>query len=93
MKSLEQCRQEIDEIDRQLIELFEKRMNVSKDVITYKLAHDLEIYQPEREKAVIEKNKARIHNPELVAYGEKFIQEVMDISKEYQTEFISKKID
>lgn len=55
MKDLEQCRREIDEIDQQLIKLFEQRMNVSKDVVTYKLAHGLEIFQPEREKAVIEK--------------------------------------
>ena len=31
MKDLEQCRREIDEIDQQLIKLFEQRMNVSKD--------------------------------------------------------------
>ena len=36
MKDLEQCRREIDEIDQQLIKLFEQRMNVSKDVVTYK---------------------------------------------------------
>ena len=42
MKDLEQCRREIDEIDQQLIKLFEQRMNVSKDVVTYKLAHGLE---------------------------------------------------
>ena len=30
MKDLEQCRREIDEIDQQLIKLFEQRMNVSK---------------------------------------------------------------
>ena len=35
MKDLEQCRREIDEIDQQLIKLFEQRMNVSKDVVTY----------------------------------------------------------
>ena len=41
MKDLEQCRKEIDEIDQQLIKLFEQRMQVSKDVVTYKLAHDM----------------------------------------------------
>mgnify|MGYP000156268189 FL=1 len=65
MKDLEQCRKEIDEIDQQLIKLFEQRMQVSKDVVTYKLAHDMEIFQPQREKAVIEKNTDRITNPNL----------------------------
>ena len=69
MKDLEQCRKEIDEIDQQLIKLFEQRMQVSKDVVTYKLAHDMEIFQPQREKAVIEKNTDRITNPNLEDYA------------------------
>ena len=54
MKDLETCRKEIDEIDQQMIALFEKRMNVAKDVITYKLAHNMEIFQSHRELQVIE---------------------------------------
>ena len=55
MKDLETCRKEIDEIDQQMIALFEKRMNVAKDVITYKLAHNMEIFQSHRELQVIER--------------------------------------
>ena len=36
MKDLIECRKEIDEIDQQLIKLFEQRMKISKDVVTYK---------------------------------------------------------
>lgn len=88
MKDLEQCRKEIDEIDQQLIKLFEQRMNVSKDVVTYKLAHDMEIFQPQREKAVIEKNADRIVDKELEEYARNFIQDVMDVGKSYQASFI-----
>ncbi len=88
MKDLEQCRKEIDEIDEQLMELFEKRMNLSKEVIIYKLANNLEIYQPDREKTVIEKNVSYIHNDQLKGYGTAFIQAIMDISKDYQEDFI-----
>lgn len=88
MKDLEQCRQEIDEIDQQLIKLFEQRMNISKDVVTYKLAHGLEIFQPEREKAVIEKNAARMIDPKLADYARNFAQDVMDVGKSYQATFI-----
>ena len=41
IKDLQQeksLRKEIDEIDQQLIKLFEQRMKISKDVVTYKLA-------------------------------------------------------
>lgn len=91
MKDLEQCRKEIDEIDQQLIRLFEQRMKVSKDVVTYKLAHDMEIFQPQREKAVIKKNADRVVDKELVEYACDFIQDVMDIGKSYQATFISSK--
>ena len=50
MKDLKTCREEIDAIDKEIIALFEKRMHVSKDVITYKLAHDMQIFQKDREK-------------------------------------------
>lgn len=88
MKDLQTCRQEIDAIDEQLMKLFEQRMNVSKNVIEYKLAHDMEIFQPEREKDVIVKNVNRIQNPELQRYAKNFIQDVMDVGKSYQSQFI-----
>ncbi|MFQ6791599.1 prephenate dehydratase [Thomasclavelia sp.] len=88
MKDLKQCRKEIDEVDLQLVKLFEKRMNLSKEVITYKLANDMEIFQPEREHQVIEKNANRIVDPALKEYGAKFFQDIMDIGKSYQASFI-----
>ena len=88
MKDLETCRKEIDEIDQQMIALFEKRMNVAKDVITYKLAHNMEIFQSHRELQVIEKNTKRIHNDDLKDYAKTFIQDMMNISKSYQASFI-----
>ena len=50
MKDLKQCRIEIDAIDQQLMELFEKRMALSKSVVEYKIENHLEIFQPERER-------------------------------------------
>lgn len=89
MKTLEECRIEIDAIDQQIIKLFEQRMNVAKDVVTYKLAHNMEIFQPQREQEVLEKNANRIENSNLKEYGKRFAQAVMDLSKDYQTEFLS----
>ena len=62
MKDLKQCRMEIDAIDQQLMELFEKRMALSKSVVEYKIENHLEIFQPEREREVIEKNLNRLKN-------------------------------
>ena len=88
MKDLIECRKEIDEIDQQLIKLFEQRMKISKDVVTYKLANNMQIFQPEREKDVIEKNVKRLNDSSLQAYAHNFVQDIMDIGKSYQATFI-----
>ena len=88
MKTLEQCRNEIDEIDQELIKLFEKRMNISKDVVNFKLQNKLEIFQPAREQIVIDKNVNRIQETTLKPYAATFIQMIMNISKSYQSSFI-----
>lgn len=74
MKDLKQCRIEIDAIDQQLMELFEKRMALSKSVVEYKIENNLEIFQPEREREVIEKNLNRLNNDQLKEYARCCIQ-------------------
>ena len=39
MEDLLQLRQEIDEIDQEMVRLFEKRMDVSRRVAEYKIAN------------------------------------------------------
>lgn len=51
---LNTLRQEIDVIDTQLCELLEKRSRVVDLVAHYKIKHNLPVYQPEREKLVLE---------------------------------------
>ena len=41
MDKLLQCRQKIDEIDTKIIELFEARMDVIKDVVAYNIANNI----------------------------------------------------
>ncbi len=90
MKSLEKCRQEIDQIDRKMVELFEQRMNLVKEVTQYKMENHLEIYQSQREEEVILKNSSYLLNHEWNSYYLLFIQSIMEISKEYQREVIGK---
>ena len=53
MKDLNQCRAELDVIDAQLVRLFEKRMQVVRDVARYKQAHNMNILDSSRENAVL----------------------------------------
>lgn len=88
MKDLEKCRDEIDEIDKELVRLFEKRMQLSVDVAKYKLSNNLPILNAKREDEVIEKNKRYLSNENLGEYFEKFMYELMNVSKELQDKFI-----
>ena len=60
MKDLNQCRQELDVIDAQLVWLFEKRMQVVRDVALYKHEHNMDILDSSRENAVLESRAAQL---------------------------------
>lgn len=49
MIDLQKCREEIDQIDRKIVELFEKRMQVSKKVAEYKISTGKHVLDKERE--------------------------------------------
>ena len=55
MKTLQECREAIDAIDNQLLELLNKRMEVVERVGEIKKDTGGAIYRPEREKAIIER--------------------------------------
>ena len=55
MDALEQARAEIDAVDTQLAALFERRMAAVLQVVEYKRAHGLPIYDAARETAVLER--------------------------------------
>ncbi len=91
MKDLKTCRIEIDDIDSQIAILFERRMAIARDVVLYKKANNLPIFQPEREQEVLQKNVDRIVNDDLKGYAKTFFQDVMDTSKSYQSSFLDTK--
>lgn len=53
MTDLQECRKEIDEIDSEIIRLFEKRMKVCEDVAEYKIRTGKKVLDPERERQKI----------------------------------------
>ena len=55
-KNINQIRDEIDLIDKEIRELFVKRMNLSKSVAEYKLENNLSIEDINREIEIISKN-------------------------------------
>ncbi|MBQ9673235.1 MAG: chorismate mutase [Ruminococcus sp.] len=54
MRDLQEIRQEINEIDEQLLELFIKRMNCARDVGIYKKENNIPIFNAEREQEILD---------------------------------------
>ena len=82
MLDIDKLRDEIDDIDKQIIELFEKRMDVVLNVAKYKMERNLPIFNGARENAVIEKNLKRLKNKDYSDYAEKFLNDMMTTSRE-----------
>ncbi len=55
VSDLEALRSAIDEIDEGILEMFARRVTLVMHVAEYKRQHSLEVYDPERERQVIER--------------------------------------
>ncbi|CAD2071732.1 hypothetical protein GCM10007275_13560 [Jeotgalicoccus coquinae] len=81
-----ELRKEIDQIDRQLVQLFEKRMKVSTEIAEYKLANNLPVLDAQREKMVINKNISYLNDRTLDTYISDFSKHLMELSRRRQQE-------
>jgi chorismate mutase len=59
--TIDDIRQEIDRIDDELLQIFNRRANLALKIGEIKKELDLPIYDPSREKRIFDKMKA--HNP------------------------------
>lgn len=88
--SLEQARKIIDETDREMAALFEKRMDAVRTVAEYKKAHGMLIYDPVRENEVINKNSDYISDPDKREFYKRFLADTMKVSRGYQRRLLEK---
>ena len=90
MNELENLRERIDTIDKELIALFEERLNIVNDIAEYKIKNNLPILNQNREDIVISKVKSIVKNKEYTDSAIDFIKDIMEISKKFQQKIISK---
>ncbi len=88
MSLLDEARKIINETDKEMAVLFEKRMNAALMVAEYKKEHGLPILDKEREEALVRRNSMYIENDEIREYYVKFINFNMQTSKEFQARYI-----
>lgn len=89
MDKLNEARSQINEIDKQMAELFESRMQAAAVIAEYKKQHALPIYDAAREQALIERNAAYIKDYQIRSYYVRFLNDEMAVSKQYQESIIS----
>lgn len=84
MDTLEKLRAEIDRTDRDLTELFEKRMKTVLEITMYKKENGIEILNAGREEKVLENAVGNLTDEDLTDEVKEFFTELMTISRNYQ---------
>ena len=84
MEDLKFYREKIDEIDIQLVALFEERMELVLNIADYKRTNNIPILSEKREKEVVERNTNRLNNKDFEESLVKFFEYMMGLSKEEQ---------
>lgn len=86
--NLDECRKEIDSIDKELVALFVRRMNVAKDVAEYKRATGKAVYDAERERKLLEKVEENA-GEEFGDYTRRLYSSILELSRNYQSKALA----
>ena len=81
---LSEIRKKIDGIDQELVRLFCARMDLSAQVADYKKEHNLPIFVPARERAILQK-VAELAGPEMANYTRVLYSMLFELSRSYQS--------
>ncbi len=81
---LKDLREQIDIIDKSLVELFVQRMNISAQVAEYKKEQGMPIYVPAREREILH-SVAKMAGPEMANYTRVLYSMLFELSRSYQS--------
>ena len=80
---INELRASIDDIDKELVELFKKRMNISAEVAEYKREHSMNVLDTSRERALLSK-VSDMAGEDFADYSRILYSTILDISRSYQ---------
>lgn len=87
MKDLKKIREEIDEIDSQIVALYEKRMQRTTEVAEYKISVGKQVLDKQREKEKLQCVKEQAKDENRYGVGELFAQ-IMAMSRKRQYQLL-----
>lgn len=85
---LDSAREVINDIDKEMIKLFKKRMKAVEDVVDYKIENNMPVLDSAREKDLINKNLIILDDKTLEEYYKTFMAGVLKSSKDFQKNII-----
>lgn len=84
MLDLQEIRKEIDSVDKELVKLFEKRMELTTNVAKYKIETGKKVLDPEREKQKLDAIAALVSN-DMNRHGiHEIFTQIISTSRKYQ---------
>lgn len=89
MIDLQECRKEIDVIDKEIMSLFEKRMKVCEDVAKYKIHTGKKVLDPKREKDKLKVLEEQAHGEFNTLGVQELFQQIMAISRKRQYQLLT----
>ena len=92
MSLLEDARKRINEVDKEIARLFEKRMQAVEDVARYKQEHALPVLDQSREQEVLDRNVNYIENEKYKDSYLSMMKDMMRISRNYQQSLLHKEV-
>ena len=85
---LENIRQQIDQIDNQIISLFKKRMEAVTEVAKYKKENNLPVFSRKREREILNRISL-LTGEDMAVYARTLYNTIFDISRSYETKKIN----
>ena len=81
--NLDSLREDINETDKQIVELFKHRMNIASSVAEYKRAHNLPVLDAARERNLLTRI-SELAGDEFDIYARTLYNTMLDVSRAYQ---------
>ncbi len=91
MNILENCREIIDQIDTEIIKLYEKRMDIVKEVIEFKIKNNIPVLDSSREEKMLIKNLEKIKSEDYKKYYNSVLTGFLKASKDMQNDILKNK--
>ncbi|MDD3336653.1 MAG: chorismate mutase, partial [Eubacteriales bacterium] len=89
---IEELRTEINEIDQQLVESFDRRMKVALEIAKYKQENHLPVYDPAREREVLNRQTSKV-DVNMAMYVKLLYNTIFDISRSYQQRYMTERTE